>query len=45
MLLAGPDGESEDFSSPRGQRTLYYSGHGDYDDDFLPYAHPRWVNE
>ena len=43
VLLAGPDGECEDFSSFGGQRTLDYFGHEDYDDDFLPYVHPRLV--
>jgi len=40
-LLAGPDGQCVDFSSPGGQRTLDYFAHEDYDDDFLPYLHPQ----
>ena len=45
VLLAGPDGTCEDFSSSGGQRTLDYFGHEDYDDDFLRYVHPRLVDD
>ncbi|MBS7546280.1 hypothetical protein [Ancylobacter oerskovii] len=40
-LLSGPDGECPDFDLPEGQRALDYFAHEDYDDDFLPFVHPR----
>ncbi|MCV9965678.1 hypothetical protein OIU34_27780 [Pararhizobium sp. BT-229] len=41
VLLSGPDGDGPDFSLPAGQRALDYFAHEDYDDNFLPYVHPR----
>ncbi|MCR6501778.1 hypothetical protein MUO32_22320 [Shinella sp. CPCC 101442] len=41
QLLGGPDGKSEDLDSPQGQRALDYFAHEDFDEDFLPYVHPR----
>lgn len=41
QLLGGPDGRHPDLDSPGGLRALDYFAHEDYDDDFLPYNHPR----
>jgi hypothetical protein len=41
QLLGGPDGRSEDLYSPQGQRALDYFAHEDFDENFLPYVHPR----
>ncbi len=42
-LLAGPDGDLVDFDLPGGRRALDYFAHEDYQDDFLPFVHPRLV--
>jgi len=41
QLLGGPDGRHPDLDSPGGQCALDYFAHEDYDDDFLPFVHPR----
>ncbi len=41
ILLAGPGGKCVDFDLPEGQRALDYFAHEEYEDDFLPFAHPR----
>ncbi|MQY44528.1 hypothetical protein GAO09_00365 [Rhizobiales bacterium RZME27] len=40
-LLAGPDSDWDDFFLPEGQRALDYFAHEEYDDNFLPFIHPR----
>lgn len=40
-LLAGQNGDGVDFGLPEGQRALDYFAHEDFDDNFLPFNHPR----
>jgi len=39
--FAGPGGKHPDFDSPDGHRALDYFANERYDDDLLPFAHPR----
>jgi len=41
QLLGGPDGRCEDLDSAEGQRALDYFAHEEFDENFLPYVHPR----
>jgi hypothetical protein len=43
QLLGGPDGKNPDIDSAGGLRALDYFAHEEYDDDFLPYVHPRAI--
>lgn len=45
ILLAGPgDAAHPDFSSVEGQRALDYFGSETFEEDFLPFYHPRDEN-